>query len=99
MMQVNLSHVVAEVEQALAVTSQWGPNELSDVPEKARKHLDRAAKQIPELRFFRTLCEDWETTLYLLMHLAGGTFGVPMAEGLFVRSAGRSGKDSTANLI
>jgi hypothetical protein len=61
--------------------------------------LNVAATHMPELGFFRQLTETWEEVLYLLTHLARGTFGVPMAEALHVRSSGRSGKDTTVNLV
>ena len=61
--------------------------------------LDEASKSMPELHFFVDLVKEWELVIYLLTHLARGAFAVPMAECLFVRSAGRSGKDTTANLM
>ena len=54
---------------------------------------------MPEPAFFRQLVETWEEVVYLLTHLARGTFGIPMAEALHVKSSGRSGKDTTANII
>ena len=54
---------------------------------------------MPELAFFRQLVETWDEALYLLTHLARGTFAIPMAEALHVRSSGRSGKDTSANIM
>jgi hypothetical protein len=53
--------------------------------------FDQAATTMPELAFFRQLVETWEEVVYLLTHLARGTFGIPMAEALHVKSSGRSG--------
>ena len=61
--------------------------------------LDEASRSMPELRFFVDLVKEWELVIYLLTHLARGAFAVPMAECLFVRSVGRSGKDTTAKLM
>jgi hypothetical protein len=69
------------------------------IPDDVQGELDAAAVAMPELKFFYDLVRDWDSVIYLLTHLARGAFGVPMAEALFVRSAGRSGKDSTANLM
>ena len=42
--------------------------------------FDQAAAMMPELAFFRQLVETWDEALYLLTHLARGTFAIPMAE-------------------
>jgi hypothetical protein len=76
-----------------------GLGDVSFISEETQACLEDAASQMPELRFFHDLVRDWEAVVYLLTHLARGAFGVPMAEALFVRSAGRSGKDTLANLM
>ena len=57
------------------------------------------AMAMPELRFFRQLVEEWDDVIFLLTHIARGAFAIPMAEALHVKSSGRSGKDTTANII
>jgi hypothetical protein len=76
-----------------------GLGEPSLISDETQAELDAAALQIPELAFFHTVTREWETAVFLLTHLARGVFAVPIAEGLFVRSSGRSGKDLTANLL
>jgi hypothetical protein len=76
-----------------------GLDKPSALLEDTEALFDRAATTMPELTFFRQLVETWEEVVYLLTHLARGTFGIPMAEALHVKSSGRSGKDTTANII
>jgi hypothetical protein len=78
---------------------QRGLGEPSLISDEIQAELDAAALQFPELAFFYAVTREWETATYLLTHLARGVFGVPIAEGLFVRSSGRSGKDLTANIV
>ena len=69
------------------------------LPLAAEEILQKLAEagSIPELQFWVTLTKDWAAVLYELCHLARGTFGVLMAEALFVRGPGRNGKDTVAN--
>jgi hypothetical protein len=76
-----------------------GLSEPAAIGDETQQMLEEAARCMPELRFFLDLVKEWELVIYLLTHLARGTFAVPMAECLFVRSSGRSGKDTTANLM
>jgi hypothetical protein len=76
-----------------------GLHESSHISDDVQGDLEKVASAMPELKFFYDLVRDWEVVVYLLTHLARGVFGVPMAEALFVRSSGRSGKDTTANLM
>jgi hypothetical protein len=91
------------VDRALAKIREQqdtrGLSEPSLISEDTQEELEAAALKMPELRFFYDLTKDWELVVYLLMHLARGAFGLPMAEGLFIRSSGRSGKDTLANLL
>jgi hypothetical protein len=91
------------VDRALAAVrreqDERGLGEPSVISEETQAELDAAALHMPELAFFLTVTREWETAVYLLTHLARGVFAVPIAEGLFVRSSGRSGKDVTANLL
>jgi hypothetical protein len=76
-----------------------GLDSPATVGEEAQRLLDEAAGIMPELQFWLDLLHEWDSIVYMLMHLARGAFGVPMAEALFCRSAGRSGKDTSANLM
>jgi hypothetical protein len=76
-----------------------GIEQPSSISQDVETLLDQAASHMPELAFFRQLVETWEEVIYLLTHLARGTFAIPMAEALHVRSSGRSGKDTTANIV
>ena len=66
--------------------------------EKTQSKLEEA-RAMPELRFLWDVTKEWELTIYLLMHLARGVFGLPMAEALFVHRCGGSGKDTTCNIV
>jgi hypothetical protein len=76
-----------------------GIDQPSSMLEDTETLLDQATAHMPELAFFRQLVETWDEAIYLLTHLARGTFAIPMAEALHVRSSGRSGKDTTANIM
>jgi hypothetical protein len=76
-----------------------GIDQPSSISDEVEALLNQAATHMPELAFFRELVGSWEETIYLLTHLARGTFAVPMAEALHIRSSGRSGKDTTANIM
>ena len=76
-----------------------GLSETAVISEEMQQMLDEASRSMPELRFFVDLVKEWELVIYLLTTWQTGAFAVPTAECLFVRSAGRSGKDTTANLM
>jgi hypothetical protein len=69
------------------------------VSEDAQRLLTEAAEKMPELGFWHDVTKEWDAAIYLLTHLARGVFAVPIAEALFVRSSGRSGKDTTCNIM
>jgi hypothetical protein len=91
------------VDNALAVIRQEqdeaGLNAPAMVSEGAQQLLAEAAEKMPELGFWHDVTKEWEATIYLLTHLARGVFAVPIAEALFVRSSGRSGKDTSCNIM
>ena len=82
-----------------AAQTERGLQEPSSIPEELADRLLKVAAEVPELQFFLDLTGDCEVALYELTHLARGTFGLPMAEALFVRGAGRNGKDTVCNLM
>jgi hypothetical protein len=91
------------VENALALIrteqDEAGLNAPAVVSETAQEMLNEAASKMPELAFWYQVTSEWEATIYLLTHLARGVFGIPIAEALFVRSSGRSGKDTSCNIM
>ena len=91
------------VDNALAVIRQEqdeaGLNTPAMVSEGAQQLLAEAAEKMPELGFWHDVTKEWEATIYLLTHLARGVFAVPIAEALFVCSSGRSGKDTSCNIM
>ena len=91
------------VDNALAVIRQEqdeaGLNAPAVVSERAQEMLNEAASKMPELAFWYQVTSEWESVIYLLTHLARGVFAIPIAEALFVRSSGRSGKDTSCNII
>ena len=78
---------------------ETGLDRPAAIGDEAQRMLEEAAKTMPELRFCWDVTKEWELTVFLLMHLARGVFCLPMAEALFVRSCGRSGKDTTCNIV
>jgi hypothetical protein len=91
------------VDNALALIraeqDEAGLNAPAVVSDKAQEMLTEAASKMPELAFWHQVTSEWESVIYLLTHLARGVFAVPIAEALFVRSSGRSGKDTTCNIM
>ena len=91
------------VDNALALIrteqDEAGLNAPAVVSETAQEMLNGAASKMPELAFWYQVTSEWEATIYLLTHLARGVFGIPIAEALFVRSSGRSGKDTSCNIM
>ena len=69
------------------------------VSDDAQRMLTEAAEKMPELGFWHDVTKEWDAAIYLLTHLARGVFAVPIAEALFVRSSGRSGKDTSCNIM
>ncbi|CAE7240950.1 unnamed protein product [Symbiodinium sp. CCMP2592] len=64
------------------------------------RELDEVAAQIDELQIFHNYTrDDWTSTLYELMLLSKGVFGLPQAAALFTRGVGRNGKDSICNMM
>ena len=61
--------------------------------------FDELAKEFAPLRLFYDWVQEWGVVMYLLQHLARATFAVKMAEALIVWSSGRSGKDTTVNMM
>jgi hypothetical protein len=91
------------VDNALALIRQEQDEAGLDAPaavsEDAQRMLTEVAEKMPELAFWHQVTSEWESVIYLLTHLARGVFAVPIAEALFVRSSGRSGKDSSCNIM
>ncbi len=71
----------------------------AQLPDDIKVRLDSLCERMPELELWFSFTRDWETVLYELTHMARGLFGIPMAEALHLRSSGRSGKDTVANLL
>jgi hypothetical protein len=82
-----------------AEQDEAGLNAPAVVSETAQEMLNEAASKMPELAFWHDVTKEWEATIYLLTHLARGVFGIPISEALFVRSSGRSGKDTSCNIM
>jgi hypothetical protein len=91
------------VDSALALIraeqDEAGLNSPAAVSEEAQEMLAEAASKMPELAFWHQVTSEWEAVIYLLTHLARGVFAIPIAEALFVRSSGRSGKDTSCNIM
>lgn len=85
--------IVRDAMDRHALTESW------ELPQAATDILDQLLLDgvIPELNFWYTLTKDWSVVIYELCHLSRGSFGVLMAEGLFVRGPGRNGKDTVCN--
>lgn len=96
-------HAMGLVDRALEIIRESqdkrGLHLPSEVPVEAAEILDEAAAFFPELRFWFDFTREWEGTIYELMHLARGLFGVLMAEALYVRGPGRNGKDTVCNVM
>ena len=93
----------ALLEQALAATrarqDERGLDKPAELQQDTLELFDRAAEQIPELKFWYHLTKDWEVTVYELSHLSRAAFGIRMAEALWTRGPGRNGKDTVCNIL
>ena len=80
--------------------SFWKSVDGYDLGPDIHSKLDELCNLIPELGVLHAWTQDdWASTIYELMLLAKGTFGLKQAAALWTRGVGRNGKDTLCNLM
>ena len=80
--------------------SFWKSVDGYDLGADIHSKLDELCNLIPELGVLHAWTQDdWASTIYELMLLAKGTFGLKQAAALWTRGVGRNGKDTLCNLM